>query len=119
MSRVSERARQHFFCQGNLLAFRALALRCMADRVDEQVQGYRRDYAIPDIWPTTERLLVCISPSPLAARLVRAARRMAAQSRAEWIVVYAKHRTPAAPETYRQRVVATLRLLTGWRRTVP
>jgi two-component system sensor histidine kinase KdpD len=75
------------------------------------MQVYRRAHAIAEIWPTTERLLVCVSPSPLAARLVRAARRMAARLRAEWLVVYVE--TPASlqlPEADRDRVVQTLRL---------
>src|SRR5262249_33876336 len=85
---VPEQARQalaHFFSKGNLIALRELALRRTADRVDEQMQVYRRHHAIADTWPTTERLLVCVSPSPLSARLVRATRRMAARLRAEWL----------------------------------
>jgi two-component system sensor histidine kinase KdpD len=75
------------------------------------MQVYRRDHAIADTWPTTDRLLVCISPSPLAARLVRATRRMAARLRAEWLVVYVETPTHLRlPETDRQRVVQTLRL---------
>ena len=107
----AERALRHFFQKGNLIALRELALRRMADRVDDQMQVYRRAHAIAEIWPTTERLLVCVSPSPLAARLVRAARRMAARLRAEWLVVYVE--TPASvrlPEAARDRVVQTLRL---------
>ena len=51
------------------------------------MEVYRRDHAVPGIWPVAERILVCVSPSPLAARVVRAARRMAAGLRAEWVVV--------------------------------
>jgi two-component system sensor histidine kinase KdpD len=111
MPRQAERAIDNFFQKGNLIALRELALRRTADRVDDQMQLYRRAHAIAEIWPTTERLLVCVSPSPLAARLVRAARRMAARLRAEWLVVYVE--TPAhlrLPEADRDRVVQTLRL---------
>lgn len=107
----AEWAAQHFFQKGNLIALRELALRCTADRVDAQMQVYRRDHAVAESWPTTERILVCISPSPLAARLVRAGRRLAAQLRAEWLGVYVE--TPAhlrLPEADRERVVHTLRL---------
>jgi two-component system sensor histidine kinase KdpD len=58
-----------------------------------------------------ERILVCVSPSPLAARVVRAARRMAAGLRAEWVVVSVE--TPATArlaDVDRDRVVQTLRL---------
>jgi two-component system sensor histidine kinase KdpD len=111
---VPEQARQaleHFFSKGNLIALRELALRRTADQVDEQMQVYRRTHEITETWPTTERLLVCISPSPLSIRLVRATRRMAARLRAAWLAVYVE--TPASlrlPEADRERVVHTLRL---------
>jgi two-component system sensor histidine kinase KdpD len=107
----AHQALEHFFHKGNLIALRELALRRMADRVDAQMQVYRRTHAIAETWPTTERLLVSVSPSPLSARLVRAARRMATQLRAEWLAVYVE--TPAhlrLPEADRDRVVNTLRL---------
>src|SRR5919198_3758803 len=107
----AERAIQNFFRKGNLIALRELALRRTADRVDAQMRIYRRDHAIAETWPTTERILVCVSPSPLAVRLVRAARRLAARLRAEWLVVYVE--TPAhlrLPAADRDRVVQTLRL---------
>ena len=102
---------EHFFNKGNLIALRELALRTTAARVDAQMEVYRRDHAVPGIWPVAERILVCVSPSPLAARVVRAARRMAAGLRAEWVVVNVE--TPATArlsEADRDRVIQTLRL---------
>src|SRR5215813_6908716 len=107
----ANRALDHFFSKGNLIALRELALRRTADRVDAQMQLYRSTHAITETWPTTERILVCVSPSPLSARLVRATRRMAARLRAEWLAVYVE--TPASlrlPDVDRDRVVHTLRL---------
>lgn len=107
----AEQAMRSFFRKGNLIALRELALRRTAERVDAQMQAYMRDHAIPKVWPATERILVCISPSPLSIRLVRAARRMAAGLRAQWIV--ANVETPAQlrlPEAARERVIQTLRL---------
>ncbi|WP_129628266.1 sensor histidine kinase [Candidatus Oscillochloris fontis] len=107
----AERAMSNFFRKGNLIALRELALRRTADRVDAQMEVYRRDNAISTPWPTTLRLLVGISSSPSAPRLVRAARRMAAGLRAEWIVAFVE--TPAElrrSEVDRERVVETLRL---------
>src|SRR3989442_480131 len=107
----ARRALDHFFSKGNLIALRELALRRTADRVDAQMQVYRNTHAITETWPTTERILVSVSPSPLSARLGRAARRLATRLRAEGLAVYVG--TPAhrrGPEADRDRVVNTLRL---------
>jgi two-component system, OmpR family, sensor histidine kinase KdpD len=107
----AERAVRSFFRKGNLIALRELALRRTADRVDAQMRDYRRDNAIGEVWPANERLLVCVGPGPGAARLVRAARRMATRLRAEWIVLYVE--TPAHTrlnEIEREQIVQTLRL---------
>jgi two-component system, OmpR family, sensor histidine kinase KdpD len=107
----TDAALRNFFRKGNLIALRELALRRTADRVDAQMQEYMRAHAIAHTWPAAERILVCISPSPLAERLVRAARRMAVGLRAEWIAAYVE--TPAAirlNDTANERVMRTLRL---------
>src|SRR6195256_4092046 len=85
VSEQAKRALDHFFSKGNLIALRELALRRTADRVDAQMQVYRSTHAITETWPTTERMLVCVSPSPLSARLVRATRRMAARLGGGWL----------------------------------
>lgn len=105
------RAAQNFFRKGNLIALRELALRRTADRVDAQMQRYMREHAIDRTWPTAERILVCVSGNALAARLVRATRRMATALRAGWIVAYVE--TPAharLAEADRERIIHTLRL---------
>ena len=84
----AEKAMEHFFRKGNLIALRELALRRTAEQVDEQMESYRRDAGVRDIWPAAERILVCIGPNPRSIRLIRAARRMAAGLRAEWIAVH-------------------------------
>lgn len=107
----AERAMGGFFRKGNLIALRELALRRTADRVDAQMEVYRRDHAISTPWPAALRLLVGISSGPSSGRLVRAARRMAAGLRAEWIVAYVE--TPnelRRPEGERERATQTLRL---------
>lgn len=68
----AERAMRSFFRKGNLIALRELSLRLTADRVDAQMQDYRDDHAIHDVWPVRDRVLVCIGPTPIAERLVRA-----------------------------------------------
>jgi two-component system sensor histidine kinase KdpD len=104
-------ATQKFFRPGNLTALRELTLRRAAERVDEQMRTYMQTRAIPGPWPAGDRLLVCVSPSPLSERLVRAARRLAEPLNAEWFAVHVE--TPGSvrlPETDRDRVARTLRL---------
>jgi two-component system sensor histidine kinase KdpD len=105
------RAIQKFFRPGNLTALREMAMRRAAERVDEQMRAYMQTRAIPGPWPAADRLLVCVSPSPLSERLVRAARRLADPLNAEWFAVYVE--TPGhaqLSEVDRDRVARTLRL---------
>ena len=107
----AQEAIRNFFRKGNLIALRELALRRTADRVDEQMQDYRRDHAIARTWPAAERILVCVRAGPLGVKLVRAARQMAARLHAEWITVYVE--TPdhvRLSETDREGLARTLRL---------
>ena len=45
---------RHFFTKGNLIALRELALRRTAERVDQQMEVYRRDHAVVRTWPAAE-----------------------------------------------------------------
>ena len=111
---VEQKARhalEAFFRKGNLIALRQLALRATADRVDTSMREYRDRHAISDTWPAGERVLVCVGPDPLSARLVRSARRLATALHAEWLAVYVE--TPALVRLSRQardRVLQTLKL---------
>ncbi len=84
----AQRAIESFFKKGNLIALRELALRLTAERVDAQMREYRHAQGIAQAWAVTEQLLVAVSPSPHSARLIRAARRMAAALHARWFAVY-------------------------------
>lgn len=59
----AERAVKHFFRKGNLLALRELALRRTADRIDDEVRSYRREYVGGQVWQTQEAVLVCVGPA--------------------------------------------------------
>src|SRR5215472_1001173 len=103
---------QNFFREGNLIALREMALRRTAERVDAKMRGYKAAHGIEETWHTGERVLVCISPSPHSAHLVRAARRMATSLHAELLGVYVE--TPAAlrmSSADRERLAQSLRLL--------
>ncbi len=87
VAKMVARAQENFFRTGNLLALRELALRRTAERVDAQMESYRRAKGLREVWPAAERILVCIGANPRSIRLVRTAKRMAAGLRAEWIAV--------------------------------
>ncbi len=87
------RAMESFFRKGNLIALRELALRKMAERVDADMQVWREAQGIEKTWAASDRLLVCISPSPYSANLLRAGRRISAGLHAPWCAVNVE--TPA------------------------
>ncbi len=106
-----ERAAASFFRKGNLLALRELALRRTADRVDGEMQAYRRQSAVQSVWPNRESLLACIGPGEHAEKVVRSCARLAAQLDVTWHAVFVE--TPAVqrlPEAQRQRALRALKL---------
>ena len=105
------RAIQKFFRKGNLTALREMSLRRAAERVDDQMRSYMQTRAIPGPWAATERLLVCISPSPLAEKLIRNTRRLADELNAEWFAVYVEIASkPENDPANRERIGRTLQL---------
>ena len=107
----AEHAAAHFFRKGNLLALRELALRRTADRVDEQMQDWRRRSAVPVVWPNREALLACVDDSPEAEKLLRRCARLATQLDLPWHALHVE--TPASarrPEAQRRRLERSLKL---------
>lgn len=84
----AKRAIEKFFRKGNLSALREMSLRRAAERVDNQMRNYMRTRAIQGPWAVAERLLVCVSPSPLSEKLVRTTRRLSDELNAEWFAVH-------------------------------
>jgi two-component system sensor histidine kinase KdpD len=78
----------NFFRKPNLIALRELALRRTADRVNVEVQSARQGALAAQTWPTTELILVCISPSPASSKVIRAAKRLAMSLQAQWIAAW-------------------------------
>lgn len=108
----AQRAADHFFQRGNLLALRELALRRIAQRVDADVQQYREQHGVSATWPSSESILVCVGPAPSSARLIRATSRMAAGLRAAWVAAYVE--TPslgAMSDADGERLESHLRLV--------
>ena len=107
----AQRAIEKFFRKGNLTALRELTMRRAAERVDDQMRAYMRTSAIPGPWPASERLLVCISPGALGERLIRTARRLADELKAEWFAIYVETPDQARlSQEQRDQVARSLRL---------
>ncbi|MHA3902742.1 DUF4118 domain-containing protein [Castellaniella sp. WN] len=116
MPTQAKHAAAHFFRKGNLIALRELALRRTADRVDSQMQRWRRttgkteDGGQPQ-WSTRDRLLACVGPGPGAETVVRSAARLAAQNNLPWHAVFVD--APALQrvrEADRERALRALKL---------
>ncbi|NTV11310.1 MAG: DUF4118 domain-containing protein, partial [Zoogloea sp.] len=111
LPRQAERAIRNFFRKGNLIALRELALRRTADRVDDEMQQYRRDQSVSPVWQTRESLLACIGPGEGGDRIVRSTARLAAQLDVPWHAIYIE--TPALQRLsieQRQRILKALKL---------
>lgn len=82
------RAVDNFFQRGNLFALRELMLTFAARKMDAELINYMRAKAIPGPWPASEKLVVCVGPSPFAKQLIRKAYTIAKDTRAQWYAVY-------------------------------
>lgn len=80
-------ALKNFFRKGNLNALRELTLREIAEEVDEDLAEYMKSEGIRDNWRTVERIMICISPSITAKKLIRRGARLANRYKCEWHVV--------------------------------
>lgn len=107
----AKKATKNFFRKGNLIALRELALRRTADRVDAQMQEYRQNQSIHQVWQANERILVGIGSGRDSENLIRTAARLAYSLKAEWLAVFIE--TPAAHEIgveERKQITELLRL---------
>jgi two-component system sensor histidine kinase KdpD len=66
-----------YFRVGNLTALRELALLWLADRVDDQLDDYRRAHQIQESWPAKERIVVAVTGGPESETLIRRGARLA------------------------------------------
>lgn len=80
----SKLAIENFFREENLMALREIALRLTAEKVDHDLHGILHGKG----WKTRERLMAAINPNPSSEQLIRAARRLAFELDAPWMVVY-------------------------------
>jgi two-component system sensor histidine kinase KdpD len=82
-----EQALSNFFKETNLSTLRELALRAVADEVGEKAASHRqREGLEPALIP--ERVMVCMSSSADAPRVLRTGARIAGRLGARWYAVY-------------------------------
>jgi two-component system sensor histidine kinase KdpD len=84
----SDESQKALYKQGSLIALRDLALRYTSECVEAEMQSYRTRNAVQVPWPTTQRILVCISSNKMGSRLIRTAQRIAASMRTDLSAVY-------------------------------
>jgi two-component system, OmpR family, sensor histidine kinase KdpD len=107
----AEKAAANFFRKGNLLALRELALRRTADRVDDEMQAWRRRSSVQSVWPTREALLAGVGAGESGEKVVRACARLAAQLDVPWHAVHVE--TPTVlrlPAARREQALRVLKL---------
>ena len=89
-----ERALENWFREGNLNALREIALREIAQEIDEDVTAYRKEQHITETWANKDRILICISPTQSSQRLLRRGWRIAQRLNGSIVAVYVENRTP-------------------------
>lgn len=91
----AERALENFFRREKLVALREITLRRTADRVNRIAEEERNALGEMD-YHTGEHVLVCISPSPSNAKVIRTASRLAYAFHASFTGIYVE--TPQMQE---------------------
>ncbi|MEK0317217.1 universal stress protein [Cohnella sp. 56] len=81
-----DQALDRFFRTGNLIALRELALRELADDVDERLESLERHPSLRGPWRRREVVFVCVDDTPRAERLIRRGFRTAYRLKAVWHV---------------------------------
>ena len=85
--KTASQALRNFFRKGNLSALREIALRQIAQEVDNNLNEYLNNKNIKTNWYTAERVLVSISSSPKANKVIRYGARIAQKYKCEFYVI--------------------------------
>ncbi|CAG7649296.1 universal stress protein [Paenibacillus allorhizosphaerae] len=99
-----DQALNHFFKTGNLIALRELALREIADDVDERLESWQRSSSLRGPCRRQEVIHVCIDTTPQAERLIRRGFRIAYRLKARWYVTYVRMERQELGEEARRRL---------------
>ncbi|SDH10499.1 two-component system, OmpR family, sensor histidine kinase KdpD [Aneurinibacillus thermoaerophilus] len=82
-----EQSLKNFFRIGNLNALREIALREVADDVDERLESYKLEKGINGMKGANEKILVCVNYRPNAERLIRRGWRIASRLKCQLYIL--------------------------------
>jgi two-component system sensor histidine kinase KdpD len=94
----TERALEHFFRPGNLIALRELALRQVTQVVDRSLEAFLAKSGASESSKVQERIAVCISPNPAAQNLIARGSRMAQGNEGDFYAIYVDTGESLRPE---------------------
>ncbi|MEC0247040.1 histidine kinase [Paenibacillus chitinolyticus] len=103
-----DQALGHFFKTVNLIALRELALREIADDVDERLEAWERVGSLRGPWRREEVIFVCVKLNQHAERIIRRGFRIAYRLKARWHVAYIRSGPAAGDEEARIAALQTL-----------
>lgn len=103
-------ALSHFFKTANLIALRELALREIADDVDERLESWQRSSSLRGPWRREEVIYVMVGSGPQGERLIRRGFRIAHRLKAAWYVTLLQegHHMPSDTDAKRLTALQTL-----------
>lgn len=93
-----QQALSNWFREGNLSALREIALREIAQEVEDDVSAYRKEKHVTQPWNTQDRIMVCISPDQSSMRLLRRGWRISQRLHAEILAVFVENRPLTAAD---------------------
>ncbi|MFB6468140.1 universal stress protein [Cytobacillus sp. Hz8] len=96
-----EQSLNNFFKTGNLIALRELALREVADDVDERLEAWERKGTLRGPWRQEEVIFVCTNLRNDSERLIRRGFRISYRLKAVWYVAYVKDHDPLTEDEVR------------------
>ncbi|CAH0158932.1 Sensor protein KdpD [Peribacillus sp. Bi96] len=86
-----EQSLSHFFKTQNLIALRELALRELADEVDDRLESLKRKEGVRGPWRENEVIFVSVNLRADSERLIRRGFRIAYRLKANWFVIFVKY----------------------------
>lgn len=110
-----EQSLKNFFKTGNLIALRELALREVADDVDDRLESFERKRSLRGPWRMEEVIFVCVNLRHDSESLIRRGFRIAYRLKASWYVCFVKDHSPltAEEEHMLQKVISLTDRLGG------